>query len=174
MAFNFNTSALSTITSSLNDGSHARDSTPLTSFEQRDSSVIHHTPEAHHSGTEKARTSQRYDSRPLPPPPARSESVVKQLAAARQALEDRKSTGNASHSPRHLNRMSNHIERLMVMGDENDKRAVSAPAPARKHDKTMPPAFRYSDQNETEDHALRQGSAQTRSEERRVGKECPV
>lgn len=171
MAFNFNTSALSTIPSSLDDGSHARDSTPLSSFEHRDSSVIHYkmdTPNPATANVESGRTSQRYDSRPLPPPPARSESVNNQLTAARQALEERKSVGNAAHSPRHLDRIANHIDRLMVLEDDRDKRTVSAPSPSRnsKNGKSMPLAFRYSDQNALDEHAARHGSAQTAPESR--------
>lgn len=171
MAFNFNTSALSTIPSSLGDGAHGRDSTPLSSFDHRDSSAIQYKLDTAIPGNENvdtAGTSLRYDGRPLPPAPARSESVNIQLTAARNALEARKSIGNAAQSPRHLNRMATHIDRLMTSQDDSDKRTVSAPAPSRhsNNDKTMPLAFRYSDQNAIEEYAARHGSAQTAPEPR--------
>lgn len=77
-----------------------------------------------------------FNSRPLPTPPVRSESIEKELEEARQQAEKRKLSGNGDDSPRYLNRMVNHIDRLLQPGPSPihknpERRATSAPEPLK-------------------------------------------
>jgi serine/threonine-protein kinase HSL1 (negative regulator of Swe1 kinase) len=68
------------------------------------------------------------DLRPLPAPPARSESVSNEIAAARQNLQLRRASG--TDSPGHLNRLATHIDQLLQISPlrtRSDRRIVSAP-----------------------------------------------
>ncbi|OWP00939.1 hypothetical protein B2J93_235 [Marssonina coronariae] len=80
------------------------------------------------------------DSRPLPPPPARSESIKHELLEARKQAELRKRFGG-DDSPGYLDRMVNHIDRLIQplspTRSNHDRRINSAPTDAR-----YPPASR--------------------------------
>jgi serine/threonine-protein kinase HSL1 (negative regulator of Swe1 kinase) len=70
------------------------------------------------------------DSRPLPPPPARSESVNIELIEARKHAEIRKLFGG-DESPGYLDRMVSHIDRLIQPSSPTqshvNRRASSAP-----------------------------------------------
>ena len=75
-----------------------------------------------------------WNSRPLPPPPTRSESVKKELAEARQMVQLRKLSGN--DSPGYLDRLTTHIDQLMQppvspLLYQADRRIVSAPATSK-------------------------------------------
>ncbi|PBP27240.1 serine/threonine-protein kinase GIN4 [Diplocarpon rosae] len=76
------------------------------------------------------------DSRPLPPPPARSESIKHELLEARKQAELRKRFGG-DDSPGYLDRMVNHIDRLIQplspTRPNHDRRINSAPTDARYH-----------------------------------------
>ena len=72
-----------------------------------------------------------FDSRPLPPPPARSESVDVELMEARKRAEIRRYIG-VDDSPGHVDRMVSHIDHLMKPPSPSqlraDRRVLSAPA----------------------------------------------
>ncbi|KAL2069117.1 hypothetical protein VTL71DRAFT_15455 [Oculimacula yallundae] len=74
------------------------------------------------------------DTRPLPAPPARSDSVRYELLEARKQAELRKQFGG-DESPGYLDRMVNHIDRLMQPSSPTqymvDRRTTSAPSDAR-------------------------------------------
>jgi serine/threonine-protein kinase HSL1 (negative regulator of Swe1 kinase) len=75
-------------------------------------------------------------SRPLPPPPTRSESVNKELFEARHQAQQRKRSGGIEGSPGYLDRMVSHIDRLIQPGASpqripEDRRVASAPLPPR-------------------------------------------
>jgi serine/threonine protein kinase len=150
-------SALSTVPSSLDNRSDNRYSTPFSSFEQGDSSMessVVQKPklEALKPTTVPFRSS--YEDRPLPPPPARSESINVELATARKKAEGQKvAGGDGVHSPRYLDRMVSHIDRLMQPGqtsqDDREKRVVSAPMPSKitETGKGLPAINEYSESN---------------------------
>ncbi|KAK0125028.1 hypothetical protein ONS96_008894 [Cadophora gregata f. sp. sojae] len=74
------------------------------------------------------------DTRPLPAPPARSDSVNYELLEARKQAELRKQLGN-DESPSYLDRMVNHIDRLIQPLSPTqmmiDRRVTSAPSDTR-------------------------------------------
>lgn len=83
------------------------------------------------------------DSRPLPPPPTRSDSVNIELAEARRRVQLRKEAGR--DSPGYLNRMVSHIDQLMQpvsspLRQKGDRRTLSAPIHTKVHEagKTLP------------------------------------
>lgn len=73
--------------------------------------------------------------RPLPPPPARSESVDIELLRARRDAEWRKITGG-EESPGHLDRMVSHIDRLIQPGSSpvNNRRVTTVPVDFKEPD----------------------------------------
>ncbi|PVH84933.1 Pkinase-domain-containing protein [Cadophora sp. DSE1049] len=75
-----------------------------------------------------------FDTRPLPAPPARSDSVRYELLEARKQAELRKQFGN-DESPSYLDRMVNHIDRLIQPLSPTqimiDRRVTSAPSDTR-------------------------------------------
>lgn len=159
----FNTSALSTMPSSFDSMRDARDSTPLTaydrhstpltSFEHNDFKQMRNSADSGGSGLRNLSSlGERSVSRPLPVPPARSESVMQQIAIARRAIEQQRMSGGSVYKPNEIERMVEHMNRLQ-MGDENDKRAFSAPTPSGPPPPLRKDTFydlnqqRYSDQN---------------------------
>jgi serine/threonine-protein kinase HSL1, negative regulator of Swe1 kinase len=75
------------------------------------------------------------DSRPLPPPPTRSDSVNIELAEARKMVQLRKLSG--ADSPGYIDRMVSHIDQLMQpspLPPKSDRRALSAPVNSRVHE----------------------------------------
>jgi len=72
----------------------------------------------------------RLDSRPLPLPPARTESVKAELLEAKKQAELRKKFGG-DDSPGYLNRMVSHIDRLIQPISPGDRRTISAPMSGR-------------------------------------------
>ena len=83
-----------------------------------------------------ARPSKRISlsSRPLPPPPARTESIKDELIEARKQAELRKLSGD--DSPSHLDRMVLHIDRLMIPSSpdrgQGNRRATSTPGDTKQ------------------------------------------
>ncbi|KAF7952223.1 uncharacterized protein EAE97_001720 [Botrytis byssoidea] len=83
-----------------------------------------------------------FDSRPLPPPPARSDSVKKELLEAREQATLRMASGE--DSPGYIDRMVSHIDRLILppsaspLLTRQDRRAVSAPAETKQKNYTRP------------------------------------
>lgn len=83
-----------------------------------------------------------FDSRPLPPPPARSDSVKRELLEARKQATLRMASGE--DSPGYIDRMVSHIDRLILPPSTSpslthqDRRAVSAPAEAKQKNYTRP------------------------------------
>lgn len=81
-------------------------------------------------------------SRPLPPPPARSDSVKKELLEARKQATLRMTSGE--DSPGYIDRMVSHIDRLILPPTSSplqvpqDRRVVSAPAEAKQRNVTRP------------------------------------
>lgn len=67
-----------------------------------------------------------FNNRPLPPPPARSDSVKIELLEARNQAELRK-TLDGDEPPGYLDRMVSHIDRLMLPSSP-ERRTSSAPA----------------------------------------------
>ena len=82
-----------------------------------------------------------FDSRPLPPPPARSDSVNIELMEARKHAEIRKYIGG-DESPSYLDRMVSHIDRLIQPPSPVqtfvDRRASSAPVDTKHIVSTRP------------------------------------
>lgn len=77
------------------------------------------------------------DSRPLPPPPTRSDSVNIELAEARKKVQLRKLSG--ADSPGYIDRMVSHIDQLMQPTSppflpKSERRALSAPVNSRVHE----------------------------------------
>lgn len=75
------------------------------------------------------------DSRPLPPPPTRSDSVNIELAEARKMVQLRKLSG--ADSPGYIDRMVSHIDQLMQpspLPPKSDRRALSAPVNSKVHE----------------------------------------
>jgi serine/threonine-protein kinase HSL1 (negative regulator of Swe1 kinase) len=74
------------------------------------------------------------ETRPLPPPPVRSDSVRIQLLEYRKQAELRKHSGG-DDSPGHVDRMVSHIDRLIQPSSPtqacSDRRATSAPMEAK-------------------------------------------
>ncbi|KFX86220.1 hypothetical protein O988_09709, partial [Pseudogymnoascus sp. VKM F-3808] len=132
-AFN-KSNGLSLLSSSADYGSDSHYSTPFTSFERGITDTepsllqLQQLEATNAMGPYKA-----YETRPLPVPPKRSESVEQELAEARRAAHRRKVTGDGIHSPRYLNRMVSHIDRLMLPNQtyliEGERRTTSAPNP---------------------------------------------
>lgn len=83
-----------------------------------------------------------FDSRPLPPPPARSDSVKRELLEARKQATLRIASGE--DSPGYIDRMVSHIDRLILppstspLLPRQDRRAVSAPAEAKQKNYARP------------------------------------
>lgn len=75
------------------------------------------------------------DSRPLPPPPSRSDSIKIDLIEARKHAELRK-TGGGDDCPGYLDRMVSHIDRLIQpaspVSNYMDRRISSAPAEVKR------------------------------------------
>ncbi|KAG0651271.1 Serine threonine-kinase HSL1 [Hyphodiscus hymeniophilus] len=69
-----------------------------------------------------------FDDRPLPPPPARSESTKIELLEARKLAEQRKALGE--DSSKHVDRMVSHIDRLMQTSSP-ERRTSSAPVESK-------------------------------------------
>ncbi|OBT54237.1 hypothetical protein VE04_06472 [Pseudogymnoascus sp. 24MN13] len=125
---------LSMLSSSADYGSDSHYSTPFTSFERGNTDTgpslfqLKQWEAANPIGRQSV-----YESRPLPVPPKRSESVEEELAEARRAAHSRKVTGDGAHSPRYINRMVSHIDRLMLPNQtylsEGERRTTSAPNP---------------------------------------------
>ncbi|KAA8569343.1 hypothetical protein EYC84_000995 [Monilinia fructicola] len=82
------------------------------------------------------------DSRPLPPPPARSDSVKKELLEARKQATLRMTSGE--DSPGYIDRMVSHIDRLILppspspLQTRQDRRIASAPADTKQRTVTRP------------------------------------
>lgn len=131
-------SALSTVASSFETRSGNRSSTPFSSFDQQDinSGQSVQTAKSKIPKPNTAALGSAYDTRPLPPPPARSESVNVQLVEARKRAENQQLAPDVTHSSRYLNRMASHIDRLMQPQDEREIRVASAPYPSRLADHT--------------------------------------
>ena len=132
-AFN-NVHALSMLSSSIDYGTDSLYSTPFTSFERGNMDTEPSLFELQQLEAAKAMGLQsKYKTRPLPVPPKRSESVEQELAEARRAAHNRKVTGDGMHSPRYINRMVSHIDRLMLPNQtylsEAERRTTSAPNP---------------------------------------------
>jgi len=72
------------------------------------------------------------DSRPLPPPPARSDSTRIELMKARREAQIRKASGASGDSPRYLDRLVSHINGLMEPSSP-ERRTLSAPLEARRN-----------------------------------------
>ncbi|KAH8684631.1 hypothetical protein BGZ60DRAFT_548313 [Tricladium varicosporioides] len=82
------------------------------------------------NGTFKKLRKASLDTRPLPPPPTRSNSVKAQLLEARKQAEIRKASGG-TESPGYLDRMVSHIDRLILPSSPtqptDDSRRLSVP-----------------------------------------------
>lgn len=82
------------------------------------------------------------DTRPLPPPPARSESVKIELLEARKQAELRKYSGGGDESPCYLDRMVSHIDRLIQPGSPDylnaERRTLSAPVESKRVSSNRP------------------------------------
>ncbi|EKD14605.1 uncharacterized protein L3040_000129 [Drepanopeziza brunnea f. sp. 'multigermtubi'] len=96
------------------------------------------------SGNANKKTKNKHsslDSRPLPPPPARTTSVKQELLEARKQAELRKQLG-CEDSPGYLDRMVNHIDRLIQPLSPNlstpDRRISSAPSDGRYTSRGLP------------------------------------
>jgi serine/threonine-protein kinase HSL1 (negative regulator of Swe1 kinase) len=128
---------LSMLSSSADYGSDSHYSTPFTSFERGNTDTdpslfqLKQWEAANPMGRQSV-----YESRPLPVPPKRSESVEEELAEARRAAHSRKVAGDGMHSPRYINRMVSHIDRLMLPNQtylsEGERRTTSAPNPTNR------------------------------------------
>jgi serine/threonine-protein kinase HSL1, negative regulator of Swe1 kinase len=82
-----------------------------------------------------------WDTRPLPPPPKRSDSIKVELAKAREEAQLRKHSGE--DSPSYLDRMVSHIDQLLQpisspVRHGGDRRTASAPVAFRSHDVKRP------------------------------------
>lgn len=97
-------------------------------------------PMASGNAYQKARISS-LDSRPLPPPPARTTSVKNELLEARKQAELRKQCGG-DDSPRYLDRVVNHIDRLIQPLSSTtstpDRRVTSDPLDTRYTSRGLP------------------------------------
>ncbi|KFY24950.1 hypothetical protein V493_04924 [Pseudogymnoascus sp. VKM F-4281 (FW-2241)] len=132
-AFN-NSHALSMLSSSADYGSDSHYSTPFTSFERGNMNTEPSLLQLQQLEAARAVGLQAtYETRPLPVPPKRSESVEQELAEARRSAHNRKVTGDGTHSPHYINRMVSHIDRLMLPNQtylsEGERRTTSAPNP---------------------------------------------
>ena len=76
------------------------------------------------------------NTRPLPPPPARTESIKVELLEARKHAELRKMSGG-DESPGYLDRMVSHIDHLMQPSSP-EHRTASAPVESRRNDSNRP------------------------------------
>lgn len=81
------------------------------------------------------------DDRPLPAPPAGSESAKIELLEARKQAERRKAS-SSDESPGYLDRMVSHIDRLIQppspLNSRTDRRTVSAPVDAKHATSSRP------------------------------------
>ncbi|KFY64661.1 hypothetical protein V496_03116 [Pseudogymnoascus sp. VKM F-4515 (FW-2607)] len=132
-AFN-NGHAMSMLSSSADYGSDSHYSTPFSSFARGNTDTETTLMRLEQFEAEKAMGLHGgYETRPLPVPPKRSESVEQELAEARRSARDRQVTGDGVHSPRYINRMVSHIDRLMLPNQtylsEGERRTTSAPNP---------------------------------------------
>jgi serine/threonine-protein kinase HSL1 (negative regulator of Swe1 kinase) len=80
-----------------------------------------------------------WDNRPLPPPPDRTDSIQLELAEAQRQAYLRRLSGNSIHSPRYLDKMVDHIDRLVLPSPSTEhyrgkKRAVSEPLDMKSRD----------------------------------------
>ncbi|KAN0119561.1 Pkinase domain containing protein [Hyaloscypha variabilis] len=81
-------------------------------------------------------------SRPLPEPPARTQSVKNELLEARKQAELRKMYPDGDESPTYLNRMVSHIDRLMQ--PISPTRSFSAPTESKKPSARLLPSIQES------------------------------
>jgi serine/threonine-protein kinase HSL1 (negative regulator of Swe1 kinase) len=139
-AFN-RTSVVSTVhtkMSGLEDSQDVLYDSPISSFEQADIRYLGSavTPlQVQNAVTRSLRGRNASDSRPLPPPPTRSDSVNIELAEARKKVQLRKLSG--ADSPGYIDRMVSHIDQLMQptpLKPKGDRRALSVPINSRVHD----------------------------------------
>ena len=72
-----------------------------------------------------------WDSRPLPPAPPKSESVVLEMLEARENAEIRRMSGTTTESRHHVNKVVSHLNKLMqpVLRFKNSERVRIASAP---------------------------------------------
>jgi serine/threonine-protein kinase HSL1 (negative regulator of Swe1 kinase) len=102
-----------------------RTSTTVPSFQQTQLAI----PEQKPGVLQKSKPT-NLDNRPLPPPPARTESVKAELTEAKNNAELRKKAGG-DDSPGYLDRMVSHIDRLIQPSSPTDRRTSSAPTSTR-------------------------------------------
>lgn len=91
------------------------------------------------------------DTRPLPPPPTRSDSVQTELTEARRQAQLRRNSGQTDQSPGHVDRMVSHIDRLIQpdsspMYIEDNRRIASAPVEAVDSKKYLPSIYESNDE----------------------------
>lgn len=82
------------------------------------------------SRTSKRSSDRRSRDRPLPPPPSRSDSTRVELSEARRQAEELRLAGDGDLSPRHLQHMVSHIDRLLDTPTDRGaegRRIASAP-----------------------------------------------
>jgi len=143
-AFN-RTSVVSTVhtkMSGLEDSQSAACDSPISSLDQGD--IRHECSTAAPLQVQKPAARPRgdrssFDSRPLPPPPTRSDSVNIELAEARKKVQLRKLSG--ADSPGYIDRMVSHIDQLMQpspLQPKIDRRALSSPVNSRVHETGIP------------------------------------
>lgn len=139
---------------------HIRNSKKLSSTEE--SKLVKESLIAGPSGSQITTTNQRgkrasLSSRPLPPPPARSESVKMELMEARLQAELRKKFGG-DESPGHLDRMVSHIDRLIQpsspLNTQTDRRSLSAPVDSKAITSVRPLPSIYEARKEEESSRL--------------------
>lgn len=84
---------------------------------------------AGHAATGAKRDSKLWDTRPLPPAPPTTDSVLHEIMLARKRTAQR--VGKTDESPGHVDRMMTHLDRLapsaVTRKREEDRRASSAP-----------------------------------------------
>jgi serine/threonine-protein kinase HSL1, negative regulator of Swe1 kinase len=143
-AFN-RTSVVSTVhtkMSSLEDSQNAACDSPISSFDQGEirQECLAVAPLQVQKPAACPRGDRSYlNSRPLPPPPTRSDSVNIELAEARKKFQLRKLSG--TDSPGYIDRMVSHIDQLMQpspLPQKSDRRALSAPINFRGHETGRP------------------------------------
>lgn len=85
--------------------------------------------------SKRATRTSSLDNRPLPPPPAQSDSMKIELLEAKKQAELRKLSGSGD-SPGYLNRMVSHLDRLIQpaspLNHAIERRALSAPMEPRR------------------------------------------
>jgi serine/threonine-protein kinase HSL1 (negative regulator of Swe1 kinase) len=137
-AFN-RTSAISTAATNLSsrdEGNEHVYETPVSSFVQNEgfSDSIFSAKASHAVAKMQPNDKVPWDTRPLPAPPTRSDSVNIELAEARKQAQQRRWSGD--ESPGYINRMVSHLDRLIQPGSsplrqKGDRRTTSAPVQIR-------------------------------------------